>query len=43
MQPEHFYSINDYGRTVLQCAGYITRKVAAVGEGQVVGELKAAD
>jgi DNA-binding transcriptional ArsR family regulator len=39
---EHFYRINDYGKTVLRCAGYITRKVAAVGEGEAVGKVEAA-
>jgi DNA-binding transcriptional ArsR family regulator len=39
---EHFYSIKDYGRTVLQCAGDITRRVAAVGEVEAVGKNEAA-
>jgi DNA-binding transcriptional ArsR family regulator len=28
---EHFYSISDYGLTVLRCSRYITRKVKAAG------------
>jgi DNA-binding transcriptional ArsR family regulator len=28
---EHFYAINDYGRTTLRAARYITRKVNAAG------------